>query len=186
MTSCIGYRNNPNTIINTAKDGSLLAIENKKENFTIEYFGDYWFHHLDKKTTLNFDGNFVKLLKKTPANGLFLYAGHTTGEPYCSTLGMLYKTTSIAPILTYTSTYLKKNLKAENLTTSTQVIGKNSFQIIAYELPSPKLKVNYKYLEYYLVRKKDCLRIVFWTTESKHNWLKTESEALILKITDNS
>ncbi len=183
LSSCIGYKNNPNTHV-SIENGKQL-IENKKENISLRYYGDYWFHSLNKQNTLNWDKHFIKSLQQSGAKETFLYAGHTTIESYCSTIGVLYESTAMASKLADISAYLKKSLKAENMSNSTIVIGEQNYQVLSYQLRNTALRVSSKYIEYYLLRKKDFVRIIFWTNDMSDGWLQRESEAIIAKKEDN-
>ncbi len=91
----------------TTADGRRL-IKNGNELISIKYYTDYWFHELDKEHTLNYDEDFIRSIYKNK-NAELLYTAHTTVEPYCSTIGVLYKTAHWRQLLKVLLTFYKTN-----------------------------------------------------------------------------
>jgi hypothetical protein len=159
----------------------LQSVENREQNIFIKYYGDYWFHNLTRQTTLNWDRNFVKSIKFNRISKVLLYTAHTSSEPYCSTIGLLYKNRPLIETIKDITVTLKK-IGAGNITTTTEIIGTGNYTLLSYELRNDQFKVTSKYLEYYSIQGKDVLRIIFWTTETGDNWLESEAKGIIESI----
>ena len=179
LSSCTAYKINSDTIVKNV-DGTQL-VENKKENISIKYYGDYWFHSFTKKTTLNWDKTFIKSIDANKTGKTLIYCAHTTIEPYCSTLGLIYNDNHLTQIIKDVEENFKKQ-RAENLTTTNELIGTNSFAKLSYELPDSELRIKRRYIEYYSLQGKNTLRIIFWTTETREGWLESEAKGIIETI----
>ncbi|MBL0340082.1 MAG: hypothetical protein IPP71_03685 [Bacteroidetes bacterium] len=180
LCSCTGYKTATGTKITTS--GGKQLVENNKAQLSLLYYGDYWFHSLNRKTTLNYDQGFVKSIRSQPGKKLLLFTAHSTIEPYCSTAGFLYKDCTLAETINGISFHLKSKLKAENLIVATGNTNTKSYSTLSYELKNSKLKINCSYLEYYFTHDTNVVRIIFWTSDSNKSWLKSESEAILETI----
>jgi|GEM_PF-5232513 len=180
LSSCTAYKISSYTSIKNTDDGREL-VENNKEYISINYYGDYWFHPIRKNITLNWDDNFMNLIKVR--KNKILYCGHTTIEPYYSTIGILYKSNDLTQLITDITEKLKK-LKAQNLLQTNDTIRSITFTKLYYVLRDPELKIERRYCDYYCTHGNDVLRIVFWTSEYGHKGLENESENVIKTIKD--
>ena len=184
LASCNGYKKASETTIK--RDEGMQFVANKKENISIKYYGDYWFHDLTKKVTLNWDQNFINSIGFNKNKKALLFTAHTTIDPYCTTIGLSYKNCLLEETVNDISEHLKKDLKAVNLTTTTETIGAGTYTKLSYELRNDQNQVFSKYIEYYSTQGGNVLRVVFWSTESNENWLVNESKAIIETIKSNS
>jgi len=156
----------------------LVLVENKKIKISIKYYEDYWFHKLNKKFTLNWNKDFVKSIYQN-SNKKILFTAHTTIEPYCSTIGLLYKNNNIEMMVQNNAEYLRKKLNAKNIISTTKIIGMIRYIKLSYILNSSKLRTDSKYVEYYSVQGENILRIIFWTIEANDNWFESETKGII-------
>ncbi len=182
LGSCHSIKQSRGTEIKNME--GLQKVENKAERFSIDYYGDYWFHSLKPGNTLNADRLFLQSLCKINSKNKLLYSGHTTLEPYGTSLGMLYKSTSMSDDLGKIKLDLRQRLMVENYSDTTAIVGSHSFEILSYSLQNKATQVHNQYLEYYISRETDFLRIIFWTTDSRGaEWLRIESQGIIFKLT---
>jgi hypothetical protein len=178
LTSCHSIRPISKTQIKTL-DG-MQRIQNTTARFSIDYFGDYWFHSLSIENAINADKIFFQSLNKIGTKGALLYSGHTTLEPHCASLGILYKSNDMPEDLKQIKSDLRQRLQVENFRDTLAIVGPHSFEIISYSLQNKATRVHNQYLEYYISRENDFLRIVFWTIDSRGvEWLKIESEGIM-------
>jgi len=182
--SCSSHRTIKGCIVKPTEDGNQ-RVTILKNNIAITYFGDYWFHDLVKNKTLHWSNELVELLAENKKRQI-LYAAHTTTPPHCSSVGVLYKDTSIHKFTEREAVLLKEKNKARNFKKdSGKEIGTKTYVKFEYDLRDGSLKVNRRFVEYYTVCNGCILRIIFWTMEiDKEGWLVDETEG-ILKTLDS-
>jgi hypothetical protein len=179
LASCTCYKKSTGIII--AKMDGMELISNKEKNIYLRYPGDYKFHDLKKRQTLNWNDAFIKSIAWDKHRKELLYAGHTFVEPYCSSIGMLYRNANAAEIEKGIAIRLRQELKAQNLFTTEERIGLFNYVVLSYDLKDEQLDVSARYREYYGNEEGDVLRIVFWSMESSNDWAvaKYEAEAML-------
>jgi hypothetical protein len=181
LCSCNATRPSSGTEIKNI--GGLQHIENKTERFSIDYYGDYWFHSFRLRNSINMDKVFLQSLYKTNSKTTCLFSGNTTLEPYGSSIGMLYKSTTMSGDLKKIKLDLTQRLRVENFKDTMSIVGSHSFEILSYTIQNKITQVNNQYLEYYISRESDFIRVAFWTIDSRGaEWLKIESEAIMAKL----
>jgi hypothetical protein len=181
LCSCNATRPSRGTEIKKA--GGLQHVENKTERFSLGYYGDYWFHSFRLRNSINMDKVFLQSLYKTHSKTTCLFSGNTTLEPYGSSIGMLYKSATMSDDLKNIKLDLRQRLRVENFRDTMAIVGSHSFEILSYSIQNKTTQVNNQYLEYYISRESDFLRITFWTIDSRGaEWLKNESEAIMAKL----
>lgn len=179
LHSCLPYKQNRGTQI-TVMNG-LRLVCNKEKNIHIYYGWDYWFHDLKKKNTLNWNDDFVTSIGWDNHQKELLFSGHTIIEPYCSSIGLLYRKAEITELVKGLGERMRKELKAENVFITEEIVGQYSYTILTYDLRNEQFKVHAKYREYFSKEENDVLRIVFWSVESCPNWevVKGEGDAIM-------
>jgi hypothetical protein len=165
LFACSPYKKNKDTALVYGKTGPKF-IKNVKEDLYLVYGYDYWFHDLKKKSTLNWNDKFMKSLNWGPSHKEFLFVGHTIIEPYCSTLGMLYKNATSTEMASDIAKRMRTEFEAENIFTKDTLIGSYYYTILTYNLQIEGLKVNASYREYFCNLNKNVLRVAFWTVDS--------------------
>lgn len=175
MQSCSTIKKNTDTVIIKNIQAKEL-ICNRKEGIYILYGGDYWFHGMKKNEMLNWNEDFVKSLKSDKRPKELLYAAHTKIEPFCSSLGVLYRNADAKEVSDQIAADLRKKLKAENVFMSEKQLGMYTYILLTYNLPDMKLNTEAKYREYYRNEGKNVLRTVFWSMESCRDWSFVEEE----------
>src|ERR1051326_6537597 len=168
LASCSEYKLSSSSV--TEGENGLLLFENRKENISIKFYSDYWFHDINKEQTLNWDSRFMKSFGEKH-NKEFLYCAHTKMNPYCSSLGVLYMNAEEEKLVNEIAGTLKKELKAADLKDTTGQIGYANFRKLSYTLTDEELKIYRTFSEFYITRGNDVLRIIFWTSESNTAWM---------------
>jgi hypothetical protein len=178
LASCTSYRIAHETTF-ASTDGKQL-VQNPEFNISIKYFGDYWFHGLNKKEMLNWDAAYMQSLQCTGTEkGKLLYCGHTTMRPYCSTLGIAYMNSTLTNTADVIKTKLSSALYATNLSDTTEFIGSNTVRVIKYDLRDSKLNVTNSHIDYFTEHGGNVIRISFWTREAQDGWLYSESVPIL-------
>lgn len=108
-----------------------------------------------------------------------LFAGHTTIEPYCSSIGLLYRKAKSEELVKETANRMRKEFRAQNVFITKDTIGIYFYTVLTYQLKNKQLDVAATYREYYSDENNDALRLVFWSMESKPDFLQGET-AIIL------
>lgn len=175
MMNCTPIKKNTDTVIIKNIQAKEL-ICNRKEGIYMLYGGDYWFHDMKRKEMLNWNSNFVKSLKWDKHKKELLYAAHTKIEPFCSSVGLLYKNAEAKEVADQVAVDLRKKLRAENVFKSEKKLGMYTYILLTYNLPDVQLKTEAKYREYYRNEGKNVLRTVFWSMESCGDWGFVEQE----------
>lgn len=165
LIACTPYKINTDTQIIDHVQGHKL-IRNKKENLYILYAGDFWFHPLKKSQTLNWNQRFIESISWDKHPKELLFAGHTTIEPYCSSLGLLYHKAKSEEIAKGVAERMRKEFKAQNVFLTKDTVGIYFYTVLSYQLKNEQLDVEASYKEYYSDENEDVLRLVFWSMES--------------------
>jgi hypothetical protein len=154
-------------------DGARLLVSNEKALVQLRYYSDYWFHPLNKTTTLFWHEKFIKhLFLRDPE---LLYTAHTILDPYYSTMGLLYKKTDTTSLLAH----LTKTLQTSHLKRSSELIGTYRCEKLSYLLQDEALKVDYHCRDYYFQHDQHVLRVVFWTLGTNESLFEEEVREII-------
>ena len=182
LFSCAPYKKNADTVIIDNVDGYKL-VSNKKENIYLLYGWDYFFHPLKKKTTLNWNSDFIKSIRRDKYPKELLFTGHEIIEPYHSSMGLLYRNSKSEEIATGVAKRMRTELKAENVFLTKDTIGIYFYTVLTYQLKNRDLDVAVTYREYYSDEDEDALRIVFWALENcpKLDLLENEGTSMLSK-----
>ena len=151
---------------------------NSKTGIKVNYYGDYRFEKLNKRTTVTFDKVLLRSIKKN-GKSKKLYDSYTSIDPYVSSIGLWYKKNDAQSI--------KKSRVA--FITSTELpiiemkkvdIKDTSIQYLRYSSKSSKddSTIVINYCEYLIELKVGSGSIIFWTTNSS-DWLERESLGVI-------
>lgn len=167
--SCLPIKKNTDTItIKNVQARQLIC--NRKEGIYLLFGGDYWFHALKKNETLNWNTDFMKSLKWDTHRKELLFAAHTKIEPFCSSMGILYRNAQTKELARQIAADLRKKLKAENVVISEVHLGMYYYTLLTYNLPDAQLKTEAKYREYYSTEGNNVMRTIFWSMESCRDW----------------
>lgn len=158
----------------------MKLVCNRKKDIYILYGGDYWFHELKKNKTLNWNEGFIRSIAGDKHRKELMFAGHTKIEPFCSSIGLLYRKAKAEDVLKLVAEQMRKELHAENISMKEQIIGMYTYKVLSYNLPDEELKVEARYKEYYSNEGNDVMRLVFWSMESYEDWRAAEDEGDIM------
>jgi hypothetical protein len=166
---------------NIDKDGGFQVIHLEKAKTKLTYPGDYWFHDFETSLFPNVHPDYLNEIKQLKSKMQF--AGHTTIQPYFSTIGVLYnkkldlKNTIGELEDDFLNRYNVSNFEQETIGTKA-----GDFTQVFYNLTHPKLKTQSQHIEYYGHLKDKTIRLIFWTIDSHTRSLTNESERIVKSL----
>jgi hypothetical protein len=173
--SCEHYR----TIGNTVRaEGPRPLYENKKLGLTVNLYGDYLVHSFNHRQMLNWNKEFAGRLGKGCSRPRLLLAAHTTVEPFCSTVFLVY---SHADSSTFVAIRRQLETKpaATNLEVNDELVGIERCRVMRYEFRDPKLKTEAHYIELLCLNGSKLLRACFWSMDTNTEWLGKEARGIV-------
>lgn len=150
--------------------------ECEKLHLSLDLYGDYWVHGFNRREMLNWNRSFAKLLDDGTGKPLQLLAAHTTVDPYCSALFLVYPK---ADSTTFAALEAQVKPTATGLEKSQEIIGTQRYVILDYELRNPSLRVSDHHVEFLCLNGTKLLRASFWSREPDKEWLKKEAAGIL-------
>ena len=181
LISCATFRKNKSVSIEQKETNIEMRLSSPGVSF---YFpGDYWFHTAKRSLLPDTDPRFFKSLQqKQLVKPSILFSGHTTIQPYCSSIGLFYDSNeSPEKFSKRIVEELKKDLPVSNLSIRKHNAS-GSIYVLEYFLRHSSLRIQTQHAEYILKEGNQMLRLCFWTKEREPEWLLRESSAIVNSI----
>lgn len=163
----------------------MQVLSSTAASLNLTFFGDYAFGSWKGANRRDLSAPLLKLLQQ-PLNGhrgSFVFAAHTTIEPYFN--GVLLRYTDEATALAYAqkdSAQLKTSGRPAGCTIESVPLDGRVFYRVSYVLRNEEEDKLVRFDDYFTPLGSQMLRFIFWTTEVNEDSFRNESQDILATL----